>query len=177
MAVAAQIAGVPERTARRWVADGHVPAVAAPGGRLVRVVDMRAYKAQQHAERSTSASHDRGRSPDERPAGRPPDQAAMAGLITAAVQAAMLPLMATIQQQAEELGALRERTRALEAAVQDRDRAMQSAAWQEAQDDSDRARFTQGEGEDAPVAPAPAPPPKARPAPSWRERAMRWWRS
>jgi len=73
------------------------------------------------------------------------------GQTTAAVSADFVAgLVATIQQQAEEIGALRERTRMLEAAVQDRDRAMQGAAWQDAEDDGDRERFGSQESDHHP---------------------------
>lgn len=147
VAVAGQAAGVSERTVRRWVSAGHVPAVAAPGGRLVRLVDVTAYAAQVERQRTAAGQVSAGRPLSVEVSGRPADTAPS---VSAAIVA---DLVATIQRQAEEIGVLRERLRVLDAP-----HAAQDAPA-------------------PPVAPEPTPPPSARRAPSWRSRALRWLRS
>lgn len=122
-AVAGQLAGVSERTVRRWVSAGHVPVVSAPGGNLVRLSAVQAYAADRERHR-TAAGHapdmSAGRPMSVEVSGRPAD---MSMSVSAALEQVVAPLVAeiadarrTIERQAEELGALRERLRALEAA-------------------------------------------------------------
>lgn len=145
--VAADMSGVSDRTVRRWVAAGQVPAVSAPGGRLVRLVDVTTYAAQVAQQRTSGGQVSAGRPLSVEVSGRPADTA---GQVSAAIVA---DLVATIQRQAEEIGVLRERLRALDAphAAQD-----EPAAPQDSGD---------------------APTPTARPVTSLRVRVLRWLRS
>jgi len=99
VAVAADMSGVTERTVRRWVSAGHVPAVSAPGGKLVRLADVTAHAALVEPRRSVAG----GRPLSVEPSG------GASGQVSA-------DLVAIIQRQAEEIGVLRERLRAIEAA-------------------------------------------------------------
>ncbi len=148
VAVAGQAVGVSERTVRRWVAAGQVPAVAAPGGRLVRLVDVTAYAAQVERQRTAAGQVAAGRPLSVEVSGRPADSDRRVSDLAGSDLIA--ELVATIQRQAEELGVLRERLRSLEAphAAQD-----------------PRA---------APVGPEPHLP---RPVTSLRVRVLRWLRA
>ena len=154
VAVAGQAAGVSERTVRRWVAAGQVPAVSAPGGRLVRLVDVTAYAAQVAQQRTGASQVSAGRPLSVEVSGRPADTD---GQVSAAIVA---DLVATIQRQAEEIGVLRERLRAIDASAAPSPGATQPASAPPA----------------APVGPGAAPTPTARPVASWRTRALRWLR-
>jgi len=113
VAVAGHASGVSERTVRRWVAAGHVPATAAPGGRLVRLVDVVAYAAHVERQRTTAGQVAAGRPVSAEVSGRPADSdRAVSGPSGSDFVA---QLVATIQQQAEEIGVLRERLRTLDA--------------------------------------------------------------
>ena len=151
VAVAGHASGVSERTVRRWVAAGQVPAVAAPGGRLVRLADVVAYAAHVEHQRTRAGQVAAGRPVSVEVSGRPADSdRRVSGLAGSDLIA---ELVATIQQQAEEIGVLRERLRALDA-----------------------PHVAQGTPA-PPVAPEPPPLPRVRPTPSWRSRALRWLRS
>ncbi len=155
VAVAADMSGVSERTVRRWVAAGHVPAVAAPGGRLVRLVDVTVYAAQVERQRTAAGQMAAGRPMSGEVSGRP---AATDGQVSAAIVG---DLVATIQRQAEEIGVLRERLRAIEATAAPSPWATQPPRGEPA----------------APQDSGAAPTPTARPVASWRARALRWLRS
>lgn len=151
VAVAGQATGVSERTVRRWVSAGHVPAVAAPGGRLVRLGDVTAHAAQVERQRTHAGQVAAGRPLSVEVSGRPADRDRRVSDL--AGSDIIGELVATIQQQAEEIGVLRERLRALDAP---------HAA------------------QDAPAAPqdsGAAPTPTARPVTSLRVRVLRWLRS
>jgi len=151
VAVAGHASGVSERTVRRWVAAGQVPAVAAPGGRLVRLADVVAYAAHVEHQRTRAGQVAAGRPVSVEVSGRPADSdRRVSGLAGSDLIA---ELVATIQQQAEEIGVLRERLRALDAP---------HAA------------------QDAPAAPqdsGAAPTPTVRPVTSLRVRVLRWLRA
>ena len=155
VAVAGQLSGVSERTVRRWVSAGHVPAVAAPGGRLVRLVDVTAHAAQVERQRTAAGQVSAGRPLSVEVSGRPADTD---GQVSAGI---MADLVATIQRQAEEIGVLRERLRAIDASVAPSPEATQPANPPPA----------------APVGPEPHPPRPARPVASLRVRVLRWLRA
>lgn len=170
-------AGVPARTLRYWVETGKLPAIAGKYGRLVRLGDVREIMAM------TGKDGHLGKSVAEVAAGKvtatadfagnlaaevaegsrtvAPERGDAATLMQEMVRQVVAPLAEAnarqaveltrlhelARQQAEELGVLRERLAHVER-VQDTPT--------------------------APVAPEPAPPPSARPAPSWRSRALRW---
>jgi len=151
VAVAGQAAGVSERTVRRWVSAGHVPAVSAPGGRLVRLGDVTAHAAQVERQRTAAGQVAAGRPLSVEVSGRPADSDRRVSDL--AGSDIIGELVATIQQQAEEIGVLRERLRAL---------------------DGPHA------AQDAPATPqdsGAAPTPTARPVTSLRVRVLRWLRS
>jgi len=149
--VAADMSGVSDRTVRRWVSAGHVPAVSAPGGRLVRLGDVTAHAAQVERQRTAAGQVAAGRPLSVEVSGRPADSDRRVSDL--AGSDIIGELVATIQQQAEEIGVLRERLRALDA-----------------------PHVAQGTPA-PPVAPEPPPLPRVRPTPSWRSRALRWLRS
>jgi len=158
VAVAGQAAGVSERTVRRWVSAGHVSAVSAPGGRLVRLVEVTAYAAQVERRRTAAAQVSVGRPLSVEVSGRPADTD---GQVSAGIVG---ELVATIERQAEEIGVLRERLRAIDASAAPSPGSTQPASVPPA----------------APVAPAPAaqsPPRPTRPVASLRVRVLRWLRA
>jgi len=160
VAVAGQAAGVSERTVRRWVSAGHVPAVSAPGGRLVRLGDVTAHAAQVERQRTAAGQVAAGRPLSVEVSGRP--AASDRRLSDLAGSDLIAELVATIQQQAEEIGVLRERLRALDASAAPSPAATpQPASAPPA----------------APVDPEPLPAHPARPVASLRVRVLRWLRS
>ncbi len=180
VATAADLAGVPARTLRYWVETGKLPAIAGKHGRLVRLGDVREIASL------TGKDGNLGNSFAAVAAGKVTATADLAGNLAAKVaegsralaqerggaatlmqemvrqvvaplaeanerQAVELTRLHDLaRQQAEELGVLRERLAHAE-------RAQDAPA--------------------SPVAPEPIPMPTARPAPSWRTRALRWLRS
>ncbi len=145
------MSGVSDRTVRRWVSAGHVLAVSAPGGRLVRLVDVTGYAAQVERQRTAAGQVAAGRPLSVEVSGRPADSDRRVSDL--AGSDIIGELVATIQQQAEEIGVLRERLRALDVPYA---------------------------AQDAPAAPqdsGAAPTPTARPVTSLRVRVLRWLRS
>ncbi len=163
VAAASHLTGVTERTLRRWITGRKLPAVDGNHKKLVRVGDVRELMAASGRpsglvadtngpgdERATNVIDiTPGRRPDI--SGRPADSDRR--LSDLAGSDLIGELVATIQQQAEEIGVLRERLRA-----QDAPHAAQ----------------------DAPAAPqdsGAAPTPTARSVTSLRVRVLRWLRS
>jgi len=167
VAAASQLTGVTERTLRRWITGRKLPAVDGHHKKLVRVGDVRELMAA--SGRSSGLVADTNGPGDERATnviditpGRRPDMSGRPADTDGQVSAAIVAdLVATIQRQAEEIGVLRERLRAIDASAAPSPGATQPASAPPA----------------APVGPGAAPTPTARPVASLRVRVLRWLRA